>query len=79
MTTDEIQQRVIDLRRIYGTKGVSDLLNINPSMLTMSDEKAVRRVGSGVKRYWQSWMRRGGLTTDTKVVKVESERSKEIK
>jgi hypothetical protein len=78
MTTEEIRQRAIDLRKIYGIKGVSDLLNVDPSIvnavLTSADERAVSRVKGNVRHYWKAWMR--GLTKDSRVVIVDGTKDK---
>ena len=73
MTTEEIRQRVIDLRKIYGAKGVSILLNVDLSIvnavLSASDDKAVARVKGNV-RHWKPWMR--GLTNGSSVAIVKT-------
>lgn len=73
MKTEEIRQKALALRKIYGLKGMSDLLNVEQSVvsavLTTNDDAAVSKVRSGVRRYWQSWMK--SLTGTATVINVE--------
>jgi hypothetical protein len=79
MTTEEIRQRAIDLRKVYGVKGVSVLLNVDPSIvnavLSTSDDRAVSRVKGSVRHYWKPWMR--GLTNGSPVAIVKSTKVEE--
>jgi hypothetical protein len=60
---DEDYKKASDLKRIYGQKGLGDLLNINQEVVDLVlarngniEEKAAGRVKVGLRRYWQSWM-----------------------
>lgn len=79
MTTEEIRQRAIDLSKIYGTKGVSVLLNVDlaivSAVLTASNEEAVSKVKGSVRHYWKPWMR--GLTNGSPVAIVKSTKVEE--
>ena len=77
MTTDEVRQRALDLRKIYGAKGVSILLNVDPSIVNAvlsSDDKAASKVRGCVRHYWKPWMR--GLTEQTAVAIVKGTKGK---
>jgi hypothetical protein len=78
MTIDEVRQRAIDLRKIYGVKGVSTLLNVDPAIvnavLTASDDTAVSKVRGCVRHYWKPWMR---LTRGASVINVGATKGKE--
>ena len=78
MTTEEIRQRAIDLSKIYGTKGVSVLLNVDLSVVKavlLADDKAVCKVRGCVRHYWKPWMR--GLTNGSGVAIVRDTKVEE--
>jgi hypothetical protein len=61
---DKVCQKIIELRRVYGMKGIADLLNVkeigcvkvSDITETTFDSKIARRIKSGVRLYWKSWM-----------------------
>lgn len=60
----DICQKIIDLRRVYGTTGVSDLLNIvELASIKLSDipdtdftPAMAKKIRSNIRLYWKSWM-----------------------
>jgi hypothetical protein len=66
--TEEEYQRILDLRRIYGTSGVSDYLGVNRSVVELVlirfdgeqlvgvKEKTATKIRSKVRQYWKPWM-----------------------
>jgi hypothetical protein len=85
---DKDYQKALDLRRIYGQKGLSDLLNINQAVIDLVlarkdeiEEKMAAHVRAGVRRYWQTWMGKcgavaeGGQRSSKKVVVSSKDKS----
>ena len=61
---DNVCQKIVELRRVYGMKGIADLLNVEEIgkvkvadiTETTFDPKTAKRIRSGVRLYWKSWM-----------------------
>lgn len=75
LNTDEYQ-KILDLRRVYGTAGVGVLIDVKNDLIELAMVRAngeqvigynktdARKIRSGVRSYWKSWMGNyRGLTT----------------
>lgn len=70
----EEYQKIVDLRRIYGTSGVSEycrvrrsiiefiLIRIDGEQVAGIRSDAAKRIRCGLRQYWKSWMAKYRLT-----------------
>lgn len=62
LISNEDLKKIVDLKRIYGQKGLGDLLNVNQSAIDLAlsnaemEARLASRVRSGVRFYWRAWM-----------------------
>jgi hypothetical protein len=59
---DDDKFKIVDLRRIYGKVGTSDLINTGHSLVeaaigsTELPDKEIKHIHSGIRTYWKKWM-----------------------
>lgn len=59
---DDDKLKIVDLRRIYGKVGTSDLINAKHLLVeaaigaTELSDKEIKHIHSGIRTYWKAWM-----------------------